>query len=119
MSMRSRASLNLLNKDLVTGLSPSLKKLWLGLDGRAADVVVVKSEQRLSSRSSAGSSVLVQQQIQDSSTGGHHGSATENSNVVTGTGSLATLDCRQGSSTESWSWRNSVVAVKTHTQERR
>ncbi|KAI6702678.1 hypothetical protein NL676_011814 [Syzygium grande] len=49
---------------------------------------------------------------------GHHGSAAKNSNFVTGTGSSTTLECRQGSSTESWSWRYSVVVVKTHAQER-
>ncbi|KAI6671836.1 hypothetical protein NL676_006721 [Syzygium grande] len=49
---------------------------------------------------------------------GCHGSAAEDSNVVTETESSATLDCRQGNSVESWSWKNSVVAVETHTRGR-
>ncbi|KAI6690589.1 hypothetical protein NL676_027417 [Syzygium grande] len=40
VSVRSRASLNLHNKDPVIGLSPSLQKSWL--DGQAADAAVVK-----------------------------------------------------------------------------
>ncbi|KAI6667936.1 hypothetical protein NL676_007090 [Syzygium grande] len=94
------------------------KRRESGLDGRAADIAVVKIKTAVVFMvhcGFVGAGATTKARLFN---WGHHRSAEENSNVVAGTGSSATLDCRQGSSTESWNWRNSVVAMETHAQER-